>query len=97
MELMCNYYTAICCTLLEEPTLQTFHQIDILKIDFLHTHVLHVNLGLSVVHLASFRLMTTLNLGPVFCIKEILHCCSYVTEAMIWRSGIRGASASQSS
>jgi hypothetical protein len=52
---MRNYSTATCYTFSDDPIVQTFHQIDVPKGGFAHSHVLHVILGASAMHLAHFR------------------------------------------
>jgi hypothetical protein len=55
IELMHNYSTATCFSLGDDPTLQTFYQVDVPKIGFSYPHVLHLLLGLSAMHMSRFR------------------------------------------
>jgi hypothetical protein len=55
VELMHNYSTITCFSLAEDPALHTFYQVDVPKIGFSHTHVLHLLLSISAMHLSRFR------------------------------------------
>ena len=52
---MHNYTTATCFSLSDNPTLQTFMQVNVPKMGFEHKHILHLILSLSALHLARFK------------------------------------------